>query len=158
MGKTSGRLNPAFKHGANARGARTTEYEIWVGIRARVKNPSNKLYPYYGGRGIQVCEQWEDFSVFLADVGYRPSSQHSLDRIDNDGPYAPDNVRWATRVEQARNRRNNVRVEGITLKEACNREGFRYKTVWRWHAREGVSWAQCLARGRNTWPKEDQDG
>jgi hypothetical protein len=144
-------MNPAYRHGANRRGARTTEYEIWVGIRKRVHNANDKLYPYYGGRGVTLCEEWEDFSVFLRDVGRRPSKAHSLDRKDNDGPYAPGNVRWATKAEQARNRRSNVLVEGKTLKEQCAQHGFAYKTVWRWYVKEKLSWSACLSRGRARW-------
>lgn len=153
MGKSHyGAENAAYRHGANRRGLRTTEYSIWAGIRSRILNPNNKLYPYYGGRGIALDPAWAEFSAFLASVGPRPSKDHSLDRIDNDGPYAPGNVRWATRTTQARNRRNNILVSGVTLKEACLQEGFNYKTVWRWYAREGVSWEDCVIRGREKWP------
>lgn len=96
------------KHG----GWGSPEYRIWVGIKERCCNPDSKLYPRYGGRGIVVCERWRaSFEAFLADVGQRPSSDLSLDRIDNDGPYSPDNCRWADRAQQQRNKRNTRRVE-----------------------------------------------
>lgn len=76
----------------------------------RCFNPNNDAYKNYGGRGIRVCERWLDFPTFYADVGNPPTARHSLDRIDPNGDYAPDNIRWATRYAQARNRRNNVRL------------------------------------------------
>lgn len=82
------------------------EYAAWVNMRHRCHNPRNKSYPYYGGRGIAVCEQWRtSFAAFITDVGPRPSPRHTLDRIDNAGDYEPGNVRWATWKEQRANRR-----------------------------------------------------
>lgn len=81
-------------------------YSCWVGMNQRCLNPKNKDYPRYGGRGITVFEPWQrDFYRFLQDVGPRPSKGHSLDRINNDGNYVPGNVRWATAIDQAINRR-----------------------------------------------------
>ena len=80
-------------------------YETWVGMRRRCHSPKNEAFARYGGRGIEVCPEWrDDFLQFLADVGERPTPNHSLDRIDNDKGYEPGNVRWATPQEQADNR------------------------------------------------------
>lgn len=88
---------------------KTTEYNIWLGLRARCENPNSPAYASYGGRGISVSERWSSsFENFYEDMGPRPSSGHSVDRINNDGPYAPDNCRWATELEQKRNTTRNV--------------------------------------------------
>lgn len=81
------------------------EYRVWVGMLARCLNPSTSAFPRYGGRGITVCEEWQaDFANFYHDMGPRPSPRHSIDRINNDGPYAPNNCRWATPDVQAKNK------------------------------------------------------
>jgi len=86
------------------------EYRIWKGMKQRCENTKGPAYAYYGGRGIVVCERWQDYGNFLIDMGRSPTAGHSVDRIDNDGPYAPWNCRWATKAEQAKNTRKNVYV------------------------------------------------
>jgi hypothetical protein len=83
----------------------TPEYQAWYQMRRRCQNPKVKDFVDYGGRGITICEAWESFDVFLRDMGPKPSPSHSLNRIDNDGNYEPNNCHWATPKEQAVNRR-----------------------------------------------------
>jgi len=94
-----------FKHGM----CRTPEYGTWVRMIRRCTDPNLKHYKDYGGRGISVCERWRVLDNFLADVGVRPKGT-SLDRINNDGNYEPENCRWATHTDQMRNKRSNVLI------------------------------------------------
>jgi hypothetical protein len=110
-----------MKHGNAVNGARTAEYRAWESMRRRCESPVNRMFRHYGGRGIAVCQEWRaSFERFLADVGPRPGEGYSLDRIDTDGDYRPGNVRWADRLTQQRNRRNNVMLtlNGVTRCEA----------------------------------------
>lgn len=89
----------------------TPEYRTWNGMRQRCNNPRSPGWARYGGRGICVCDSWNaSFEAFLHDMGRRPSRAHSLDRIDNDGPYSPGNCQWATAQQQAVNRRDTFMV------------------------------------------------
>lgn len=94
-----GPLGPFHKH---------PYYKLWKGMRDRCNNPRNKQYPHYGGRGISVCERWDDYEAFVMDMGDRPTPKHSVDRIDVNGNYEPNNCRWATPSQQAQNSRRTV--------------------------------------------------
>ena len=94
------------KHGMS----KTPEYVAWLGMRKRCYNVNDAGYVNYGGRGIEVYEPWrKDFAAFFAHIGKRPGPYYSLDRIDNDGHYAPGNLRWATKKEQTNNRGPTIR-------------------------------------------------
>jgi hypothetical protein len=87
---------------------KTKEYGIWNAMRQRCTNPNSQKWKHYGGRGIKVCDEWlKSFIPFYEHIGPKPSSEYSLDRINNDGNYEPGNVRWATIYEQ----NNNMRVK-----------------------------------------------
>lgn len=101
------------------------EYKIWKGMKQRCNNPNNVAYNNYGGRGIKVCKGWnESFSVFLKDMGLRPSKRHSIDRINVNGDYKPSNCRWTTRREQCRNQRAaNKNISGTRGVSLCKQTG-----------------------------------
>jgi len=96
----------------------------------RCHNPKNTSYRNYGGRGIYVCEQWRsDFLQFVRDIGARPSEQHSIDRIDNDGPYTPEKFRWTTFNQQFQNRRCSFYVKGHYLADLAKQVGIKRQTL-----------------------------
>jgi hypothetical protein len=98
--------NPFYKHGYARRGKKTKEYITWEKIRARCLGKNNKDYKYYGGRGIKICQSWLDsFESFLSDMGQAPSKKHSIDRINVNGNYEPENCRWTTQNVQCQNKR-----------------------------------------------------
>lgn len=120
-------------------------YSIWDSMLQRCENPKRKDYPRYGGRGITVCARWRDsFDAFLADMGDRPSTKHSIDRRDGDGNYEPSNCRWATATEQARNHRGN-RLVTLSGKTQC---------LIAWCEELGISKATVNGRRSRGWSIE----
>lgn len=120
-------------HGQSKTKQHTPEYTTWCNMRARCENPKSMYYANYGGRGIAVCERWQAFEHFFADMGPRPSPKHSIDRINNDLGYEPGNVRWATRTEQNRNRRDIVPIEhngrSMLMVDWAREAGIRHQTL-----------------------------
>lgn len=103
------------KHGHRSNGIKTTTHAAWCAMLARCRNPRHRFWSDYGGRGITVCERWRKFENFLADMGECPAGL-TLDRIENNGNYEPNNCKWATRTEQQNNRRNTryLTIDGVT--------------------------------------------
>ncbi len=121
-------------HGHARDGKMTPEYTSWMAMRARCYRRTAVQFSHYGGRGITVCPEWrQNFEAFFRDMGPRPSFKYSLDRIDNDGPYAPWNCRWQEQTAQCNNRRSNRHVlvngERRTLAEASRACGVPYSTL-----------------------------
>jgi hypothetical protein len=119
-------------------------YDVWSGIVGRCLNPKNQAFKDYGGRGITLCDRWRSFDNFYADMGDRPVGM-SLDRIDNNLGYEPDNCRWATRLEQNRNRRSVrlIEMDGERL------------PMSEWAARYGLKAATLARRLKKGWAPEE---
>lgn len=120
------------------------EYAIWIGMKKRCYNKNDSNYKHYGGRGIVICERWQKFANFFTDMGPRPTPTHSIDRIDNNKGYSPDNCRWATRSEQANNKSVNRRLEIRG----------QIKTRAEWAALAGICHRTLITRLRKGWTPE----
>lgn len=132
----------ATKHGHNPTANPSATYRVWRGIKARCNNPNVKIFKRYGGRGIKMCDRWKkSFANFLADMGERPAGL-SIERKNNNGHYTPKNCKWATRTEQARNRRSSrfliYKGERKTLAEWCELLNLSYANV---SARLKLGWS-----------------
>lgn len=135
----------SITHGQGAIATRTPEYQSWASMKSRCYNPKTERYPHYGARGITVCERWlNSFENFFADMGQRPGPSYSLDRIDVHGNYTPENCRWATARQQARN----------TQKAVYLTHAEKTLSVWEWADIVGISSRTLHERLRRGWPPE----
>lgn len=130
--KSCGCLQRETKSGLRHGMTESRTYSIWCGVRQRCLNPNNPAYVNYGGRGIGIHPRWETFENFYADMGDAPEGK-SLERVDNDKGYGPDNCVWADRIEQARNNRRCRRIahkgQTKTLGEWADEYGLRRQTL-----------------------------
>lgn len=115
----------------------------WTKMKLRCEKPSDPAYHGYGGRGIFVCKRWRDsFDAFCSDMGPKPTPKHSVDRINNNGPYSPENCRWATHDEQVSNSRTNVFIkykgQRKTLAQWSRATGITVSCLW-WRRKNGFT-------------------
>lgn len=121
------------RHGYCRRGKELIEYRVWKHMWKRCTDPTHKSYERYGGRGIRVCTRWKSFDAFIEDMGMRPSTKHTIERIDNDKAYSPSNCIWATMKEQANNRSNNIKYrfneQLLTATQLADLKGLNHRLV-----------------------------
>ena len=129
------------------------EHRAWARIRRRCNSPSYHNYHYYGGRGIKVCARWDVFKNFLDDMGPKPTPKHTIERIDNDGDYEPSNCKWATQLEQNRNRRCSCSVEDDQRIRDAIAEGLNFTQI---AARLGKTKGQVTGRAYRIGLKSGQ--
>lgn len=132
--------NPLVTHSLS----KTSEYNVWAAMKKRCRNPTHKSYHHYGGRGIAYDDRWESFENFIADMGIRPSESHSLDRIDNSRGYSRENCHWATKKQQAQNRRNVVLFNGepacsIAISKGISRSTFHKRLEYGWSVERALN-------------------
>lgn len=131
----------------------TITYQSWFSMRSRCFNPNNPSYSHYGAIGISVCERWRNsFVNFLTDMGERPSKDYSIDRIDVNGDYEPNNCRWATQIQQQNNKKNNNNItyngETHTITDWARILGVKASIIYT-RKRRGKSPQECLSTKDN---------
>ena len=143
--------NVKKRHGCARNGKKKRIYTIWSGMRARCSNPNLHDYPNYGGRGIKVCEEWKNSFEAFRDWAYKNgyNDELSLDRMDVNGDYCPENCKWATREEQQRNKQKTERYEYkgnlVTLAEIAEDCGVRYGTLYQRIKYYGLSLEEAIS-------------
>lgn len=147
------RKDASVTHGHKKGGCPSVEYRTWLGMKRRCYDPKCKDYPNWGGRGIRVCSRWlNSFENFLSDMGMRPEDKQSIDRLDSNGDYSPENCRWATFEEQGGENRRAMTpvcyagVQYHSIKAACDALGIKYTTVWQ-RMQSGLTAQQALQSG-----------
>lgn len=125
------------------RRSRTSEYRIWGAMKDRCYNPNTKNYSDYGCRGIKICDRWKySFENFIEDIGFKPTKNHSIDRINNDLDYSKENCKWSTKKKQNNNKRTNMyfTINGVTksLSDWCVLNNIDYKRTWQRVVRLGL--------------------
>jgi hypothetical protein len=137
---------PAKSHGMT----KTAIYGLWHAMMQRCYDKNSHAYNRYGDRGVNVCSRWHQFENFYADMGDKPHGM-SMERIDNNGHYSPENVIWATAKSQANNRRSNVVLEHNgkkqTMQQWCDELGLKIQTVWARINVYGYSVEKALTHG-----------
>lgn len=133
------------KHGHAKDGKKSKEYSAWVSMIQRCRNPKSQSYERYGGRGIDICPQWEKFETFLKDMGFAPDKSLSIERDDNNLGYFKGNCRWAKLIEQANNKRSNIilSIDGSS------------KTLSQWSRISGVKRCTIEHRLENGWGQKE---
>lgn len=128
---------------------KSKEWNSWNHMKQRCLNPKHPRFLDYAGRGIKICDRWMDFENFFSDMGFSPSPKHSIDRIDNDGNYEPNNCRWATQEQQVSNRRISIKCvyndSILTVKEWSAIFGLIPKTVRR-HLKGGKTLDEIIKK------------
>ena len=135
-----------YKHGHAKKKNITSEYTSWQHMLRRCDNPNDTFYSNYGGRGIKVCDEWKNsFETFLKDMGPKPNQYYTIDRIDSNGDYCPNNTRWVSRKEQQRNLRRNryLTINGIT------------KLLIDWSREYNIHYATLTHRANLGWTDND---
>lgn len=131
-------------------------YRVWAEMKSRCRNATNPGYHLYGGRGIEVCKRWDDFALFWEDMGPTWQRGLSLERMENNLGYQPDNCRWATSQEQTRNMRRNRYIPTpwgrMIVVDAANRAGISPKAVF-WRIKAGWSEERLLEPTMGRWER-----